>query len=126
MKIPETPDEIREAIDKLDWDVCDVRLEVIEKTYFGLLRKDFVTKERWVAQFYVRYCDPESTPRLYPIIGKRAFTVDTRLGEDYNEKMTQAFEALMGLLFEEGWELSEDTHPYTRPIYLRRPPRSSS
>jgi hypothetical protein len=124
MKIPQTRQEIREAIARLDWDFCDVRLEVIRKTHFGLLREDFATEEKWVARMCGQFYDPNTAPELCSIIEERAFTVDTRSGGDYTQIMTQAFEDLMGDLFQQGWELEEDTDPYTKPIYLRRPPVS--
>ena len=122
MKIPETPEEIREAITKLDWDVCEVKLHVVKKIFFGVLRKDFSTQETWAARLLGKFRDPAATPKGNRIIGVRRFSVDTRLGEDYAKEMTQAFEDLMGDLFQQGWELSEDANPYSRPIYLQRPP----
>ena len=122
MKVPQTREEIREAIEKLDWDFCDVRLEVVKKTHFGLLREDFETEEKWIARMCGQYYNPQTAPAICSQMDERIFTVDTRLGENYEEKMTQAFEDLMGDLFQQGWELEEDADPYTRPIVLRRPP----
>jgi hypothetical protein len=122
MEIPQTREEIKEVIDKLDWDFCDVRLEVVKKTHFGLLREDFETEEKWVARFCGQTYFPDRAPHICSVFDERPFTVDTRLGENYTERMTQAFEDIMGDLFEQGWELEEDADPYTKPIYLKRPP----
>jgi len=119
---PETGEEMKEAISKIGWDLCEVYLEVIDKNWFGLFHKDFLTEEKWVAKEFVFRHNSNEVSEALSTIAERLFSVDTRLGEDYDEKMTQAFEDLMGELFQQGWELSEDATPYTRPIYLHHPP----
>jgi hypothetical protein len=121
-ELPQTDATLREALDRLDWERCEVDLEVIEKEWFGLFHKDFLTLEKWVARRHIILRGIYADRASFPIIAERAFSVDTRMGEDYTEIMTQAFEELMGKLFEKGWELSEDATPYTRPIFLHHPP----
>ena len=126
MNIPDTPEEIQEAIARLDWDLCEVQLTVVKKKTFGFFGKSVLIFGKWEAREIIHPNGSRSAPPLQPTIAKQRFAVDARLGENYDEKMTKAFEDLMGELFRQGWELSADADPYTRPIFLRCPPTSMS